>query len=236
MQRTRLHTTERRRADGRAHRGRRPHQEVREGPGPRRTEPHPAAGRTGGDPRAQRRGEDDVHPHGGHADRARPRHAARRRARRRARPDGRAPHDRPGRPVGRRRGDDDRAREPRHGRPPLRPVRQGGQAERDAHLGADGSGRGRRPPRPDLFGRDAPATRPRGEPRRLAPPAPARRADDRARPRQPQRGVGRRARHGPRRHRHRAHHAVPRRGRPPRRRTSSSSTAGVSSRRGRRAS
>ena len=93
-------------------------------------DPHPAAGRTGGHPRAQRRREDDVHPHGGHADRARPRHAAGRRARRRPRPDGGAPHDRPGRPVGRRRGDDDRAREPRHGRPPLRPVGPGGQAER----------------------------------------------------------------------------------------------------------
>ena len=32
--------------------------------------------------------------------------------------------------------------------PPLRPVRQGGQAERAAHFGADGSGRGCRPPRP----------------------------------------------------------------------------------------
>ncbi len=60
-------TDERRRADGRAHRGRRPHEEVREGPGPRRTEPHPAAGPAGGHPRAQRRGEDHLHPHGGHA-------------------------------------------------------------------------------------------------------------------------------------------------------------------------
>ena len=49
--------------------------------------------------------------------------------------------------------------------------------------------------RQDLFRRDATAARPGGEPRRLAPPAPARRADDRPRPRQPQRGLGRRARH-----------------------------------------
>ena len=62
-------------------------------------------------------------------------------------------------------------------------------------LRADGSGGGRRPPGQDLFGRDATAARPGGEPRRLAPAAPARRADDRPRPRQPQRGVGRRARH-----------------------------------------
>ena len=64
--------------------------------------------------------------------------------------------------------------------------------------------------RQDLFRRDATAARPRGEPRRLAPPAPARRAHDGPRPRQPQRGVGRRARHERARDRHRADDAVSR--------------------------
>ena len=75
---------------------------------------------------------------------------------------------------------------------------------------ADGSGGGRRPPGPDLFRRDATAARPRGEPRRLAPAAAARRADDGPRPRQPQRGVGRRARHERERDRHRVDDAVSR--------------------------
>ena len=79
------------------------------------------AGRAGGHPRAQRCRQDHLHPHGGHADRARPRHAAGRRPRRGARPHGGAAHDRPGRPVGRGRGDDDRAGEPGDGGPPLRP-------------------------------------------------------------------------------------------------------------------
>ena len=57
-------------------------------------------------------------------------HAARRRPRRGARPDGGAPHDRPGRPVGRGRGDDDRPGEPGHGGPPLRAAGRCGQAER----------------------------------------------------------------------------------------------------------
>ena len=71
--------------------------------------------------------------------------------------------------------------------------------------------------RQDLFRRHATAARPRGEPRRLAPVAAARRADDRPRPREPQRGVGRGARHERGRDRHRADDAVSRRGRPPRR-------------------
>ena len=48
------------------------------------------------------------------------------------RPDGGPPHDRSRRPVRRRRGDDDRAGEPRHGGPPVRPGprRGGGQCAR----------------------------------------------------------------------------------------------------------
>ena len=107
---------------------------IREGAGPLRPDPHPAGRRAGGHPRAQRRRQDHLHPHGGDAHRARPRHARRQRARRRARPDGRAPHDRPRRPVRRRRGDDDRPREPRHGGPPVRPG-----SRRGGGLGPDGS-------------------------------------------------------------------------------------------------
>ena len=169
--------------------------------------------------------------------RARPRHARRQRARRRARPDGGAPHDRPRRPVRRRRGDDDRAARTWSWWPASTArAGRGGQRQRRAHPRADGSGGGRRPPGPDLFRRHAPAARPRGEPGRLAPAAPARRADDGPRPRQPQRGVGRHPRHELGRDRHRAHHPVSRRGRPPRRRTSSSSTAAASSPRARRTS
>ena len=118
----------------------------------------------------------------------------RRRARRGARPDGGAPHDRPGRPVRRGRGDDDRPREPASWWPAC-----------TARAGR------RRWPRPSAIleqmdlvdaadrqvrtysGGHATAARPRGQPRRVAPAAAARRADDRARPGQSQRGVGRRA-------------------------------------------
>ena len=48
------------------------------------------------------------------------------RPRRGARADGGAPHDRPGRPVRRGRGDDDRAGEPADGGPPVRPGEEGG--------------------------------------------------------------------------------------------------------------
>ena len=55
------------------------------------------------------------------------------------------------------------------------------------------------------------------QPRRRAPAAPARRADHRSRPAQPQRAVGRDRGAGGERHRRAAHHPVPRRSRPPRR-------------------
>ena len=67
----------------------------------------------------------------------------------------------------------------------------------------------------DVLGRHAPAARPRGQPRRAAAAAAARRADDGARPGQPQRGVGRHPRDELGRDRHPADDAVPRRGRPP---------------------
>ena len=51
-----------------------------------------------------------------------------------------------------------------------------------AHPRADEPDGGGRPPGPHLFGRDAPAARPRRQPRRLAAAAPARRADHRPRP------------------------------------------------------
>ena len=64
-------------------------------------------------------------------------------------------------------------------------------------------------------GGHAPAARPRGQPGRGAPAAAARRADDGARPREPQRGVGRHPGDESGRDRHRADDAVSRRGRPP---------------------
>ena len=68
----------------------------------------------------------------------------------------------------------------------------------------------------DLLGRHAPPPRPGGQPGRPAAGALPRRADHRARPAQPQRGLGHdpRARRG--RHHGAAHHAVPGGGRPAR--------------------
>ena len=63
-------------------------------------------------------------------------------------------------------------------------------------------------------GRHAPAPRPRCQPRRGAPAAAARRADDRPRPAQPHRAVGRHPRARRHGHRRAADDAVPRGGRP----------------------
>ena len=109
------------------HRGRRPHQEVREGEALYDLtltlptgQPVAILGPNGAGKTTFIRMVATLH-------RARPRHARRQRPRRRARPDGGPPHDRPRRPVGRRRADDDRPGEPRHGGPPVRPgPRRGG--------------------------------------------------------------------------------------------------------------
>ena len=97
---------------------------------------------------------------------------------------------RPGRPVRRRRGDDDRAGEPDHGGPSLRTERPGGAVEHRSDTRRGGPHRGRRPPGQDVFGRDAPPPRPRGQPGREAAAAAPRRADHRPRPRQPHRALG----------------------------------------------
>ena len=69
----------------------------------------------------------------------------------------------------------------------------------------------------EVFGRHAPAHRHRRQHRRDARPDLSRRADHRARPAQPQPGLGHRACVGRRRHHGAAHDAVPRRGGPARR-------------------
>ena len=144
--------------------------------------------------------------------------AARRRVRRDppARPGARP--DRAGRTDRRRRGRAHRPREPRHGRPPLR-ARPG--------RGPPPGGRGARPDSGwTSWPTDRPARTRAAMRRRLdlgaslvgrAAAAAARRADDRARPPQPHRALGRHPRPRRRRHRRPADHAVPRRGRPARR-------------------
>ena len=125
--------------------------------------------------------------------------------------------DRPGRPVRRRRGGDVGHREPRDGRPPVR-------------LLAIATPSGGPPPCSSASTSSTPATASCGRGRAAcaaastsAPPSSARHASccstsrRRARPGQPHRAVGVRPRAGGRRHRRRAHDAVPRRGRPPRR-------------------
>ena len=92
--------------------------------------------------------------------------------------------------------------------------RRVGARRQRRHAGPPRPGRGRRPPGQDVLGRDAAPPRPRGQPGGLAPTAPPRRADHRARPPQPHRAVGRHPGPGGGRHRHPAHHPVPRRGRP----------------------
>ena len=119
-------------------------------------------------------------------------------------------------PVRGDRAGDDRAREPRDGRPPVRAEPPGREGERRRRARAARAGRRRRPARPHLLGRHAPAARPRREPRRGAAAAAARRADHRARPAQPDRVVGRDPRARARRDRRAADHPVPRRGRPSR--------------------
>ena len=73
-----------------------------------------------------------------------------------------------------------------------------------------GLDRGRRPPGPHLFGRHAAPTRPGRQPGGHAAPVAARRAHHRSRPGQSHRVVGCHPRPGQRRHRHSAHHPVPR--------------------------
>ena len=77
--------------------------------------------------------------------------------------------------------------------------------------------RRRRPPGQDLLGRHAPPARHRRQHRRHARAAVPRRADHRARPAQPQPGLGHRPRAGRRRAPPCCSHPVPRRGRPARR-------------------
>ena len=106
-------------------------------------------------------------------------------------PGGRSASDRAGRAV---RGDrvcDERAREPRDGRAPVRPEPADGTRERRRRARADRAQRSRRPAGSHLFGRHAPPPRPRRESRRCAAPAAARRADDGPRSAQPQRALGR---------------------------------------------
>ena len=132
-------------------------------------------------------------------------------------PDRGAAADRPRRPVRGRRAGDDRTREPGDGRPPLRPGPAHGTRERRSGCSSSSTSSSRRPARAHLLGRHAPPARPRRQPGRAAAAAAPRRADDRPRPAQPDRALGRDpdARRG--RHRRAAHHAVPRRGRPARR-------------------
>ena len=132
------------------------------------------------------------------------------RARRRARSDGGAAHDRPGRPVRRGRGDDDGAGEPVDGGPPVRPGEEGGGGLGCTDPRADGSGGRGGSPGAHVLGRHAAAARPRRQPGRGASAAAARRADDGARPGQSQRGVGRHPRDGVGRDRHVADDAVSR--------------------------
>ena len=164
----------------------------------------------------ERRGQD----HGGsdprHAAPARQRPGQRLRLRRGARrPPGAAAH-RPHRPVRVGRRGPVRDQQPHHDRPAARHAagRRPGPGARAARpLRAD---RGGRTAGQDLLGRHAAPARPGGQPGRQAPGAVPGRADHRARPAQPERGLGHDPRAGRGRRHGAAHHAVPGRGRPAR--------------------
>ena len=100
------------------------------------------------------------------------------------------PRHRPGGAVRRRRAGDDRAREPCHGRPPLRAGPARGQGQRRRRARPTRARRRGRTPRAHVLGRDAPPARPRRQPGRGTPAPAARRAHDRTRPSQPNRAVG----------------------------------------------
>ena len=133
------------------------------------------------------------------------------------------------RPVRGRRREPDRAREPVDVRAAV-PAAQGRgpaprrRAPRTFELTDAGE-----PRRQDLLGRDAPPSRPGQRPDRSAADPVPRRADDRARPAQPARDVGRHPRPGPRGRDAAADDPVPRGGRRAGRRRSRSSTTGRSS-------
>ncbi len=125
--------------------------------------------------------------------------------------------DRPDGPEGRGRGRAHRAPEPRDVRAALPPVAAGRAAARGRVARALRARRRGAQAGEAVLGRHAPPARPRGELHPRAAGAVPGRADDRAGPAQPQRGLGRGALVRRRRDDRAAHDALPRRGRPTRR-------------------
>ena len=111
--------------------------------------------------------------------------------RRRRRPARGAARDQPHGPVRRGRRAPDRRGEPAHDGTAGRPRPRRRTCPRPRAADAVRPHRRRRSPGRDVLGRDAPAPRPRGEPRRAAVGDLPRRADDRSRPSQPAGDVGR---------------------------------------------
>ena len=187
-------TTTRTHLDARRDRSRRAHQNVHRqarGPRTRRSELR-RRGRDGlRTARAERFGKDHGRPHPHHHPPARRRLGTRARTRRGRRTLGRARVDRAGRSVRGGRREPHRSREPRHGGSPQPPEAvRGRSAEHRAPRTVQALRRGR-PHLEDVFGRHAPAARPRGGAGR--PPAGAlpRRTHHRSRPPEPQRPLGR---------------------------------------------
>ncbi len=144
-------------------------------------------------------------------------HADDRRVRRGHPGRGRAPPDRAGGPVRRRRRDPRRPRQPRDVRQALPPLAGRRPAAGRRAARAVRPRRHRHPAGGQVLRRHAQAPRPRREHDPRACGAVPRRTDHRAGSAWPRGGLGRRARARGRRHHRAAHDAVPRRGRPARR-------------------
>ena len=200
-------------ATGSGHRDPGPGEGVRGDPGRRRHRPVRGPGHRLRRPRAERGREDHVHPHAGHPAAAHVRRGPGAGPRRggRGRPGpGRGQSHRPVR-LGRRGAQ--RSGEPGAAGPPAGPVPRPGRRAGHGAARRLRAGRGRRSAGAGLLGRHAsPAghrLQHRGHPRAAVP----RRAHHRARPPQPQPGVGDRPGAGGGGHDRAAHHPVPRRGR-----------------------